>query len=365
MLQQAHQLLFALLRAGMWKNLHGVSALLPVSPACWQQVYALARAQTVTGLVYAGICQLPDHLLPPPALLMQWVAQVEVIERNNRQANRALQKLTHCLTAQGLHPILLKGQGLAACYPEPLLRECGDIDLCFDVPNEAEAALRCVQQTGCKPKSAADGSYHYNWMGVKIEHHARYTDAASPRLQRLLQQLAEQYPPVHASTLTGTPALRTPAPLPNLMLLNLHILKHAMGRGIGLRQFIDLALFTVQSSGVVPAENLRQTHRRLKLQRWSRLLYAFLQEHLGLPDNCNPYAAQPLPATASLLKQVIDEGNFGRGFAPLGKPPHPTAWKRKLNTAKTFAGKTGFSLRYAPAEAFFTFTQLLFGQRKS
>lgn len=365
MVQQAQQLLPALLRAGMFNKLQGVVNLLPAAPDCWKLVFRLARTQTVTGLVYQGICRLPNHLLPPPALLMQWVAQVEVIERHNHQTNQALQELTACFVAQGLNPIVLKGQALAALYPEPLLRECGDIDLCFDSTHESQAALRALQTMGYQPQPSADGSYHFRWQGIDIELHQHFTDAASPRLRRELQRLAAQFPPINASQLTGVKGLRTPAPLPNLLLLNLHLLKHALGRGIGLRQFADLAVASVHYCEHISLQQLRQAHHALGIERWSHLLYTLLQQHLGLPDTCNPYAHEPLPSTQALLQRVLREGNFGRKSTSSHAPQPQPVWKRKLATAQAFAGRAGFALRYAPTEAFYTFTQLLFGQHRS
>ena len=43
--------------------------------------------------------------------------------------NRNISRLVALFREAGIDPVLLKGQGIALNYPEPMLRECGDIDL--------------------------------------------------------------------------------------------------------------------------------------------------------------------------------------------------------------------------------------------
>ena len=50
----------------------------------------------------------------------------------SRTWNITLQKIVQELRSEGIDPYVLKGQGIAQYYPNPDLRQCGDIDLYVD-----------------------------------------------------------------------------------------------------------------------------------------------------------------------------------------------------------------------------------------
>ena len=109
---QEREALLALLRAGLWER-KTEEAFFPLQGKSWENVYRLARQQTVTGLAFVGLQHLPDHLLPPQGLLLRWAAETDAIERKNRKMNVALEGLYTFFRAAGLNPILQKGQGTA------------------------------------------------------------------------------------------------------------------------------------------------------------------------------------------------------------------------------------------------------------
>ena len=141
----------------------------------------------------------------------------------------------------GLHPVLQKGQGLAALYANPLLRECGDIDLFFPGSGEFEAAFRCVEKLDIRMVRKADGSLLYSWQGIPVEHHIRLIDLYHPPHNTKKTDLIWEFRRMALSTASDL-EVTVPAPSLNLLLQYAHILKHALGRGIGLRQLCDLAL---------------------------------------------------------------------------------------------------------------------------
>ena len=117
------EVLFILVRAGLWEKVPENLSLFPRSSESWERIFNLAQRQTVTGLVYQGLCQLPDELLPPEQQLLHWVATIDRIERANLRMNRVLTELYGLFHTNGLHPVLQKGQGIARFYEKPLLRE--------------------------------------------------------------------------------------------------------------------------------------------------------------------------------------------------------------------------------------------------
>ena len=281
-LSTEHKALFSLLRAGLWEREPDDLSPFPLTDAQWWEVYRMSVRQTVAGTVFRGLHHLPEEYLPADALMIHWVAKADRIERKNRRMDAALRLLLQRMGREGLHPVLLKGQGVAALYGHPLLRECGDIDLYFPSEKEEREAAELMRRAGCRTERQPDGSVCYSWQGVEVEHHTRLFDLHNPLLRGYLSALVGRHGFTDIRTEDGA-SLPVPAPLPNLLLLNAHLLKHIMGHGVGLRQFCDMARAYHALRGSYSPVELEAAYRRTGLLGWSAQLHTFLTEHLGLP----------------------------------------------------------------------------------
>lgn len=353
--------LFILLRAGLWGNMPEDLSVFPLSGKSWHEVLLLARRQTVVGIVYEGMCRLPHRLMPPEGILFRWLAEVNAIEQRNRRMNAALAGLYAFFGEHGLRPVVQKGQGVALFYENPSARDCGDIDFYFPAPSAGKQAEALVREAGKHIEKEADGSFHYTWDGVEVEHHSALFDLGNPFARGRLKELEvkEGFRPAPLAS-AGDFSITVPAPLPNLLLLNTHILKHALGWGIGLRQLCDMARAYHALHGEVDGNELHRLCGALGIGKWSNMLHAFLTGYMGLPPSALPFGdagESPLP----LLDIVTYGGNFG--FHGAGRSQTNQAlWKRKLGTARSFLRNVRFASTYAPKEAFWTFTNLLAGQ---
>ena len=348
--------LLALLRGGLWEQDVKPHSCFPLSHDSWEEVFLLSKQQTVTGVTFRGLHHLPDGMLPPESLLLRWMAAADGIERKNKEMNLALDSLLTLFARHGLHPILQKGQGLASLYAYPLLRECGDIDLYFVDEKEFESASDSIQAQGIRLVRKADGSLMYSWHGVPVEHHIRLVDLYHPH---------HRYPKTGSAwgfrdtVLPAASGLRVtvPAPSLNLLLQYAHILKHALGRGIGLRQLCDLALSCDRWHTDLMPDVLKGVCRQAGLTKWVSLLHAFLTERLGLASDRLPYP-ETAANTQPLLEIIWRGGNFGHQAYRLTRP----TLLHKIQTAEAFRRNISFAFRYAPKEALAIFVNLLKGQ---
>ena len=398
-----------LLRSGLWGRDPLAEGFQRLSDEQWNMVFRLSGRQTVTGIVFDGICRLPEDLQPSPAIFAQWVVAVDRIERSNERMNDVLKSLVKLFADNRLNPVLQKGQGVGALYPEPLHRECGDIDLYFPEglslrqaqrpdnvaqrPNAESAdasemtengkAAELVKSRGAKVETMPDGSRNYEWECIEIEQHPTIVDLCSPKAIKWLGELDDD-PGFIPSTLAD--GLLVPSPELNALLLNSHILKHTLGKGIGLRQMCDLAMVYHQISGAAGChecgERIFRLYRKAGILKWSRLLHSFLVDIIGLRKEELPYSDKVV-SHEPLLRIVEEGGNFGQylsgGFGrrcdhsasvsvsrrdgQSSKGVHSPV-KRKFHTAGMFFRRAGFSLRFAPQEAFWTFMKLAKGQFK-
>ena len=336
------QALFALLQAGLWGRFDEAAAsAFPLSAGEWERVFTLARQQTVTGIAFRGLDFLPEEAAPPMGIMAKWMAHADRIEQSNRVMNETVARLYGHFASAGVEAVLQKGQGVAAMYPEPLLRECGDIDLYFPGHDGVSDPLAGID--GAVRERQPDDSWSYVVDGIIVEHHTDLLDIQSPRAKRYVKRLIEEKGFEKVVTGDGVEVL-VPAPEVNLLLLSSHILKHAFGVGIGLRQFCDYAVARRYYEGRVNEEEMREIWRMTGLEKWQDLLEGFLVKKTGV-----------------LLDIVLKGGNFGVYSKDRENASH-ARWVRKMQTFRSLAGNVRFAFRYAPREWFWTIVQLLGGQ---
>ena len=377
------QALFALLQAGLWGTFDEAAAsAFPLSAGEWERVFALARQQTVTGIAFRGLDFLPEEAAPPMGIMAKWMAHADRIEQSNRVMNETVAKLYGHFASAGVEAVLQKGQGVAAMYPEPLLRECGDIDLFFPGHDGVSDPLAGID--GAVRERQPDDSWVYVVDGIIVEHHTDLLDIQSPRAKRYVKRLIEEKGFEKVVTGDGVEVL-VPAPEVNLLLLSSHILKHAFGVGIGLRQFCDYAVARRYYEGRVNEEEMREIWRMTGLEKWQGLLEGFVTCYLGKrsfadaqDDRCHsePCAchSEQSPChserseesfdkkkTDVLLDIVLKGGNFGV-YSKDRENVSRARWARKVQTFRALMGNVGFAFRYAPGEWFWTTMQLLGGQ---
>lgn len=353
--------LMTLLRAGLWEKEPDDLSLFPLSDKDWTELFRMARWQAVTGIVYLGVCRLPEGMWPPEKVMLQWTVAIDRIERRNRKVNEVLTEL-YGEWQDYETPLVQKGQGVALFYEHPLWRECGDIDLYFSVGKHAEETVAMMNTRGVSVKKSPDGSVFYRWKGVEVEHHTRLVDIYNPFVRSYLKRLeTAEGREVYCLPEQGG-KIEVPSPALNLLLINAHILKHALGRGIGLRQLCDMARACYCLHAKVTAGTMERIARRTGMRKWNRLLHAFLVEHLGLPADCLPYPARSV-TSRPLWSIVWKGGNFG--MYPEGKRLlSGNRWTNKVNTLRSFLKNVCFSCSYAPKEAFWLMMNLLGGQLK-
>ena len=145
-----------------------------------------------------------------------------------------------------------------------------------------------------------------------------------------------------------------PAPEVNLLLLSSHILKHALGVGIGLRQFCDMAVACNFYADRVDPREMEEIYRKAGLEKWSVLLDGFLGQYLGLE-------AGETKKSNVLLDIILKGGNFGR-FTGKCEKASQSVLARKWHTFTSFMGNVCFAMTYAPGEWFWTMVRLAGGQ---
>lgn len=361
MTESLTEVFLALVRSGLFGQ-EVPEKVLHLTAGEWQAIHEESVRQTVTAIVYSAMEMLPDDAsLPDDGLLLRWTAEVDKIERQGMVMDRAVAGLMGFFKGHGLHPVLMKGQAAALLYPVPHRRECGDIDLYFNVPGEWDRARTLLADREIRWNVKPDGSLCYQWDGVEVEHHRKLFDLCSPFTKRRMKEAEKEYG-FRAVEICGA-SVTVSSPELDLLLMSSHIMKHAFGNGVGLRQICDIALLC--RAGGMDAGRVRDLFASAGLLRWNGLLFSFLSAHLGLDRDSLPYLPDRMPDSSALLDLVLEGGNFGHYSSKGG---NNGSFKffcvllKKLRTLGRHLKRMNFSFSLAPSEAFWTVISLSAGQ---
>lgn len=312
-MKPSEKLFFEILQAGLWNK--------PIETTATRetllQVIRLSMLQAVLGIV--GDVIISHESLS--ALLSE--EELKVLRKfvmtnlsTSRTWNIAVQKIVKEMRANDIEPILLKGQGIAQYYPNPDLRQCGDIDL-YIRPVDFDRACEVISAMASPEERRAAFSlkkHHQIKLGkVPVEIH-RYTDIYYPaRLNRIYQSISDDGVSTDTMTLhlfdidVTTPSLNF-----NAFYLFSHFWHHFIAEGVGLRQIIDWALLFNRFSDQIDAEYLRNVLLKMHLMKQWVVFGHIVVDFLGLPKEKFPlYSEKYKNLSEKALSIILIEGNFG------------------------------------------------------
>ena len=329
------QAFFLLLRSGLWRDPPRSTSLFPLSDEEWTLLFHESCRQTVQGLLFSGFQQLPEELFPPESLVIRWLADVNRIEQKYNEAQQATAVTWRMLRSVGCEPVLLKGLAVGILYEHPEERVYGDVDWYI---SDIDAVVELLHRNGISTERHADRSHSFCFHDTVIELHDQLTDLQTKAHSNVLEMLQQEGLP-SALNLSSSTILH-PSPMQTLIMLQAHILKHAITVGVGLRQFCDLARAYHAYHSEMNSARLMDYYRRLGLLRWTELTHTFLNAYLGVPPQELPAATNASEKECRrLARRVLRWGNFGQ----------PDAKSSKLHTTKQIARNLPFALHYAPS----------------
>lgn len=330
--------LLSLLRLGLWGAAEKFS-FSPLSPPQWEDLYKYASMHTVEGVVYDAFKHMPANLLPPRELMLKWTVRVDQIERHYKKMNAFIAEQLGMFNKHGIEPMLLKGQGVAACYRIPEHRICGDVDWYFKEKNQYVAANTLFNNLGVKVSSMAGFSSEYVWQGIVVEHHQKMFDIHNPFARRYLQNLETDFYRRRVQQDVQGTTLFLPAPMLMILQVNAHILKHLLSFGLGIRQLCDSSRVYCEFHNEIDGPELQAVYRRLGILKWIDLLHVILVKYIGLPKQYLPFELSEKVEADWMMDEIWRSGNFG--FYDSGREQ---AAKRIWSNIKKY-------MKYAPMEA--------------
>ena len=328
------------------------------SAAEWLSLFEQAQKQAVVGLAFEALEQLSKEGQKPPLnLLYQWIGYAEQIKQQNLIVNKRCIEITKLFSDAGFRTCILKGQGNARLYPNPLLRISGDIDLWVTVHGrDKKEYLRgkideFVHNTFPEVKG---GRMHIQFpifsdVAVEVHYMPRYmnTPKCDRRLQSFFQNTSEEQFN-HLVTLQGAEGTcAVPTTEFNMVQQLSHLMSHFMGEGIGLRQFIDyyFVLKAYPKEGHPETTYITEVLKRSGLLKFARGVMWVENRLLGLEEEY--LIAEPSERIGHAIQRTIEEGgNFGH-HSSVNAYRHQSTIGRFVGGAK----QSLRAMRYFPIEA--------------
>lgn len=275
----------------------------------WTDLCAVCGKHNLLGITFPVIDQLHDtDETLPLGVYSRWAMVKEKIGKKNVKLQEYCHDLYKQFLADGFRSCVLKGQAVAALYPDPLLRQSGDIDLWVDGDRQtlvdylrARCEVHKVVYHHCDtkllPKVGVEVHFTPSWMNAP---------RANKRLQDWFDSVkAEQFANYDESAGFCVPTIRF-----NAVYILVHIYRHVLEEGVGLRQLLDYYYVLIHMD-----ENDRTRARRdleqLRLDSFAASVMYVLKE-VFLMDEKELFYAPDARGGRFLLDEILQSGNFGR-----------------------------------------------------
>ena len=302
----------------------------------WRAVMRLAEHHA-TAILLCDLASKMSADQQPDAEMLGWM-------KNQMRANlffhiRLKQILLQAVTMlrdHGIEPVLLKGFSLAQYYPNPNLRQFGDIDLFVGLEKFHEACAVLRSMPGSYNWGVIlDSGRHFNieFGDYSLEIHRVSSEIEEEDENAVYMEIERQGLFVNSREVDLEGArLRIPSKEFTAFFTFYHAWHHFLTTGVGWRQLCDLALVLHTYYGQINTAQLRHDLDALHLMRpWQTFGYLVVHQ-LDLPEAEMPFYNVKMRGKASkLYDRIMEEGNFMRDQKFKGKRPK-TFILRKLHT---------------------------------
>jgi len=277
-----------------------------LSDSEWELVFTMAKKQSVVGMLFPAISAMPMEQRPPKHIRMQIYLTAEMLKESNRTLAERAGEITREFAQMGYRSCVLKGQGTAGLYPEPSLRNGGDIDLwVMGMRDDIIREVKCKWKTGkmcyhhidVRPftdKTEVEVHFTPSWMNNPFRNR---------RLQRYFRENAERQ-------ITPECGFAVPTIGFNLVYLAVHIYRHLLFEGIGLRQIMDY-FFVLRHSSEEDRRQALDFLSSLGMRSFIGALMFVEKDLFGLGDEYLLCPEEPHFGTF-LKNEIFLAGNFGK-----------------------------------------------------
>lgn len=295
----------------------------------WSDIYAVSQKQSLVGIAFQGLTKLysarPELTVNlPSSLKMKWMAMAVDIQRRNSLILERVRELNLLFAGDGYRSTVLKGVGVSKYYPDPSLRQSGDIDLWVDAPRkELISYLRSKYKVGSIVVHHADVEI---FPDIETEIHFWPSYTYNPfRWLKYRSFFNCSRAECFISNGDGycSPPLRF-----NSVYLMMHIFRHIYNEGIGLRQLLDY-YYLLRKLSLSDRVWAMATLRKMGLGKFTAGVMWVIREVFNGNDSL--LCSTDEKSGRFLLNEIELAGNFGK-------------WDSRIHRRKGYIGRVAENL---------------------
>lgn len=296
--------LFEILRCALLKRPYVGS----LSASQFHEVLKHAEEQAIFGIVFYAMKETRIEGLVDNMSIYKAVAMLEQIRRQNILVDQRAERLSKIFASWNYRTCILKGQGVAQLYPNPLLRQSGDIDIWVD--GSQDGIISKIMNNSVTIQNidyVHSGCVFFD--DVKVEVHFRpswmYNPFKNKKLQKFFRDNSEeQFGNVDTKVGFAYPTIQF-----NLVYSLIHINRHIFEEGIGLRQLVDY-YYILNHSTNEDRDKAFLVLRDLGLRKFVGAIMYIEETVLSIDKEfllCKPNEKEG----RFLLEEIMRGGNFG------------------------------------------------------
>lgn len=244
----------------------------------WQAVYRESVAQSVVALAFSNL----DKSILPEDVAKTWEEMTYHVMMSNMQVDSDHAQLHQILSSANIPYVILKGNASASYYPDPMLRSMGDVDFLIDKENVEKVDL-LLRKNGFESQPSnheCERAYH---KGMSIwELHWEVNGVPGGEVGETIHEyLSDMIEKAEPASLTNGEYL-SPTPFHHGLVMLLHVARHMVTGGIGLRHLCDWAVFVEKLGDRIP-EMFEDKLKTVGLWRFAQLLTQLSVVYLKCP----------------------------------------------------------------------------------
>ena len=293
----------------------------------WERTFETALHQQVLAMTFTAMSALPKEQRPNFTLWSKWMAYAQNTAAQSRQKREVVRKLGEWLAADGLSTMIIKGFSLAVLYPQPELRESGDIDIysCEDY----DAVNACFEKHGLQIGRADGHHVNINVDGISVEHHFALRNSRVKNGMKGSTEVLQLLASTNRRP-TSLPGICFPSPTFTALFTAWHAHKHFLTEKIELRHVIDWVL-SLRRLSDTEAQTVSEVKCGSPWGRFADTLTAIALHRLQLPTDWFPQ--QELESSSEIsseLEQRVWDDILCSGHTAHARTSNP----RRLNIAR-------------------------------
>lgn len=262
----------------------------------WGRFFRLAGAHQVAAIAYVQ-CR---PFIPEAYRAAAEKAYGETLfSYSNRM--RDMDEIREAFASAGIRFFSVKGLEVARFYPVPALRTMGDCDIVVR-EEDTERAVARMEEIGFQ--AGRDAGYVHAWTCDREgRHYELHNDLASEEefLSVSQRDFFNNYVPYMREDGLDWSF--------HFLFLLIHLRKHFIKSGVGIRQFMDLAV-VLNRGPELKMEWIEEKLRELGLQKFAHACYSLIENWFGIPA---PVAHESLPEEKirTMTEMLLQNGVFG------------------------------------------------------